>query len=184
MKIIIPLLCTLFLLGCNNTASTQESPTTQTSDVIAEDTVTTPKEEPQAVVPEVTEEPVIQAKVDSLPAEAKPVNDVKSEPKKAVAPKVVKEAKKPAEIQEKHAGVDASALYGTKCASCHGAKAEKPALGKSQVIAGWSASKIEEALHGYQAGTYGKEMKGLMAGQAKALSSDEIKALAKHISAL
>ncbi len=184
MKIIIPLLCTLFLLGCNDTVSTQESPSTQTSDVIAKDTATAPKEKPQAVVPEVTEEPAIQAKVDSVPTETTPVNDVKPEPKKAVAPKVVKEAKNPAEAQEKHPEVAASTLYDTKCASCHGAKAEKPALGKSQVIAGWSASKIEEALHGYQAGTYGKEMKGLMAGQAKPLSSDEIKALAKHISTL
>lgn len=184
MKIIIPLLCTLFLLGCNDTAPTQESPSAQTSDVIAEDAVTTPKEEPKAVIPEVAEEPSPQAKVDSVPAETKPVNEVKTEAKKPVTPKVVKEAKKPAQEQAKHAGVDASALYGTKCASCHGAKAEKPALGKSQVIAGWSAAKVEEALHGYQAGTYGKEMKGLMAGQAKSLSSDEIKALAKHISAL
>jgi cytochrome c553 len=94
----------------------------------------------------------------------------------------VKEVK--AEVKEKLVQVDASALYGEKCASCHGAKADKPALGKSQVIAGWSASQVEDALHGYQSGSYGKEMKALMAGQVKSLSAEQIKSLAKYISAL
>ena len=82
------------------------------------------------------------------------------------------------------ASVDGSALYAQKCASCHGAKAEKAALGKSQIIAGWNEAQIKEALKGYQVGTYGKEMKGLMQGQAKALSDEHIDALAKHISTL
>ncbi len=70
----------------------------------------------------------------------------------------------------------------SKCVSCHGAKAEKSALGKSQVIAGWPKEKIIEALSGYQNGTYGSTMKGLMAGQVKGLSSDDIDALATYIS--
>ncbi|NCB53803.1 MAG: c-type cytochrome [Epsilonproteobacteria bacterium] len=39
---------------------------------------------------------------------------------------------------------DGATLYKT-CATCHGAKAEKAALNKSQIIAGWSADKIAAA---------------------------------------
>ena len=76
---------------------------------------------------------------------------------------------------------DGAKLYG-KCAGCHGADAEKPALGKSQIIAGWDSAKIEEALHGYKDGSYGGAMKGLMKGQIAALSDADIKALAEFIS--
>ena len=82
------------------------------------------------------------------------------------------------------ASIDGGALYGQKCASCHGAKAEKSALNKSQIIAQFSETQVKEALKGYQAGTYGKEMKALMQGQAKALDDAQIDALAKHISTL
>lgn len=78
--------------------------------------------------------------------------------------------------------VDGGALYASKCLSCHGAKAEKAALGKSQIIATLSEGQIKDALKGYQAGTYGKEMKAVMQGQAKALNDAQIDALAKHIS--
>jgi len=70
------------------------------------------------------------------------------------------------------------------CASCHGTKAEKKALGKSQVIKGWKISKITNALHGYKNGTYGGAMKGLMKGQASKLSNADIKAVAGYISKL
>lgn len=82
------------------------------------------------------------------------------------------------------ASIDGGALYGQKCASCHGSKGEKAALNKSQIIAQFSETQVKEALKGYQAGTYGKEMKALMQGQAKALDDAQINALAKHISAL
>jgi cytochrome c len=86
-----------------------------------------------------------------------------------------------AQISKAVATIDGKALYDQKCASCHGAKAEKPALNKSQVIAGWKDSQVKDALKGYQTGSYGKEMKALMQGQAKALSDAQIDALAKHI---
>jgi len=77
-----------------------------------------------------------------------------------------------------------SDLY-TKCASCHGAKGEKPALGKSQVIAGWKEAKTLEALKGYKAGTRNtKGMGALMKGQTAALNDKDMKALAKYIAAL
>ena len=71
-----------------------------------------------------------------------------------------------------------------KCKSCHGTNAEKNALGASQVIKGWDAAKIENALKGYQSGTYGGAMKNIMAAQAKGLSDDEIKKVAKYIHSL
>lgn len=70
------------------------------------------------------------------------------------------------------------------CAGCHGANAEKQALGKSQIIKGWDATKVENALHGYKNGTYGTEMKGVMKGQVARLSDEDIKALAAHIASL
>lgn len=68
------------------------------------------------------------------------------------------------------------------CASCHGATAEKSALGKSQIIKGWEASKVEAALKGYKDGTYGGAMKGVMKGQVARLSDADIKDLAAQIS--
>ena len=69
---------------------------------------------------------------------------------------------------------DGAALF-KKCQSCHGVKAEKKALGKSQVIAGWDAAKIEAALKGYKAGTYGGPMKGVMKGQVARYSDADLK---------
>lgn len=198
MKTLIPLLCTLLLVGCNDTAPTQKAPSVENANGITPEVNTTSVDEPQAVVVQTTQAitPPVKAEptpiVESKPVE-KPVEKIKTEPKKPSVPTVIKEVKPQTEVQEvkpktevkeKPVQADASALYGEKCASCHGAKAEKPALGKSQVIAGWSASQIEDALHGYQSGSYGKEMKALMAGQAKSLSGEQIKSLAKYISTL
>lgn len=68
-----------------------------------------------------------------------------------------------------------------KCAGCHGSSAEKPALGKSQVIKGWDAAKIVSSLKGYKDGTYGGVMKGVMKGQVTNLSDEEIEALGAYI---
>ena len=78
---------------------------------------------------------------------------------------------------------DGATLYKT-CATCHGAKAEKAALNKSQIIAGWSADKIAAALNGYKAGTYGGPLKATMVGQVKNLDADAIAALSKYIEGL
>jgi cytochrome c553 len=78
---------------------------------------------------------------------------------------------------------DGAGLF-KKCASCHGANAEKAALGKSQIIKGWDAAKTEAALHGYKDGSYGGPMKGLMKGQVASLSDDDIKALSTYIAGL
>ncbi len=70
-----------------------------------------------------------------------------------------------------------------KCASCHGMKAEKSALNKSQIIAGWSSEKIEAAIKGYKDGSYGGSMKALMAAQVASLSDEEISAVSRFIAA-
>ncbi len=72
----------------------------------------------------------------------------------------------------------------SKCAGCHGNKAQNKALGVSHVIAGWDAKKIENALNGYKAGTYGGSMKNIMKGQVIMLKESDIKALAEYISKL
>ena len=72
-----------------------------------------------------------------------------------------------------------------KCAGCHGQNAEKHALGKSDIIKGWDAAKIEAAINGYKAGTRNVHGMGqLMKGQVSSLSDDDIKAVAAYISSL
>jgi len=79
---------------------------------------------------------------------------------------------------------DGSALY-QKCAACHGAKGEKAALGKSEVIAGWGSDKVVDALKGYKAGTRNiKGMGALMKGQTSALSEADMKAIGEYITRL
>lgn len=68
-----------------------------------------------------------------------------------------------------------------KCAACHGANGEKVALGKSKVMSDLSKAEIVSALKGYQDGTYGGPMKGLMAVQVKGLSEADINAIAEKI---
>ena len=78
---------------------------------------------------------------------------------------------------------DGAALY-KKCVACHGAKGEKKALNKSQVIGGWDAAKTEKALAGYKDGSYGGPMKALMKGQVASYSADDIKAVSAYIAGL
>jgi cytochrome c len=61
---------------------------------------------------------------------------------------------------------------------CHGAKV---ALGRSKVIKDMTKADLEKSLLGYQNGTYGGAMKGLMKAQVKNLSAADIKAIANKI---
>uniref|UniRef100_UPI004047EC14 c-type cytochrome n=1 Tax=Aliarcobacter sp. TaxID=2321116 RepID=UPI004047EC14 len=79
--------------------------------------------------------------------------------------------------------LDGKVLYAS-CASCHGQNAEKQALGKSQVIAGWDKEKIIAALNGYKDGSYGGVMKNIMKGQVSSKSDEEIEAIADFVSNL
>ena len=75
--------------------------------------------------------------------------------------------------------VTASAFDAKGCAGCHGADMEKKAMGKSKVVKDMTAEEITTALNGYKDGTYGGPMKAIMAGQAKGMSEDDIKAFAE-----
>ena len=74
------------------------------------------------------------------------------------------------------AGVNAGA-----CKGCHGQNWEKPALGKSKVVANMSHADIAAALKGYKAGTYGGPMKGLMKGQVAKYSDADLDAFSATI---
>ena len=69
----------------------------------------------------------------------------------------------------------------TKCAGCHGADGSKAALGKSKVMSDMTKQEIVDSLKGYQAGTYGGPMKGLMVAQVKGLTAADIDAIAAKV---
>lgn len=70
------------------------------------------------------------------------------------------------------------------CIACHGKKAEKKALGRGQIIAGWPKQKIVDALEGYKSKTYGGTMKNMMYPQASKLTKEQIEQVATYISTL
>jgi len=80
------------------------------------------------------------------------------------------------------AGVAAfGAVNVESCKSCHGQNWEKAALGKSKVVAGMKSTTIEASLKGYQLGTYGGTMAGVMKGQVTKFSDKELTEIAKLI---
>lgn len=73
----------------------------------------------------------------------------------------------------------------TKCASCHGQKMEKQALGKSKIANTLDAATIEKDLKAYKAKTLNKTGLGAtMWGQVANFTDEEIKALAEYIPTL
>ncbi len=68
-----------------------------------------------------------------------------------------------------------------KCIGCHGANGEKVALGKSKVIKDMSKADFIASMKGYQDGSYGGPMKGVMIPQVKGLSEANITALADKL---
>lgn len=180
MKYLLSVVCSVFLIGCGDSAQTEApaAPQSETQSAaepaVSDAPVEAPVAEAEAPSPETQAAPV------SAPAAAEP----KPAPTKPVAAAAPAKPVAAAAAAAAAPSVDGATLFNQKCASCHGMKAEKAALGKSQVIAGWSSGQIKDALKGYQAGTYGKEMKAVMQGQAKSLNDAQIDALAKHISSL
>ena len=75
---------------------------------------------------------------------------------------------------------DGAEIYKAKCFSCHGEKAAKAALNKSQIIAGWDAAKTIASVTGYKNGE-GGPMKGVMKPIASGLSDEDLKAVAATI---
>jgi len=78
-------------------------------------------------------------------------------------------------------------LYKSSCASCHGAKGEKVAMGKSQPIQGMKPSAIIKALDEYASGTRKSVLpvaKSVKAKFTSAHTDKEIQELADYISKL
>ena len=110
--------------------------------------------------------------------------EVKTEVK--VEEKKVEEAKseEPKQVNETASNeLNAETLFKT-CASCHGLKGEKEALGKSQVITGWDKDRVIKALNGYKDGSYGGVMKNLMKTHVETKTPGQIEVLADYISKL
>ncbi|PTB83875.1 hypothetical protein C9926_00585 [Sulfurovum lithotrophicum] len=75
-------------------------------------------------------------------------------------------------------------LY-TTCAGCHGANAEKNALGKSAVIGGQNVLITIAELEDYRAGTLNQYGMGeLMKGQVVSFSDQDIKDVSKYVESL
>jgi len=77
---------------------------------------------------------------------------------------------------------DGSALF-QKCAACHGIKAEKKALGRSDVIQGWSESKIIGELKEFRDEKVDAD-EMVMKAQVKDFTDKDIQSVAKYISTL
>ncbi len=84
-------------------------------------------------------------------------------------------------VEEAKAAVSTPKVDLTACGACHGANFEKKAMGVSKIVKDMSKADIETALKGYQAGTYGGNMKTLMKGQVAKFDEAKIKAIAEQI---
>lgn len=169
MKYILPLVISLFFTACNDSNQKAEAPS---------DTNMTPQAQivQTEKVPAQAEKVPVQEEKAPLPAEKVPAKVEKATIQTHKAPI------QPIAVAN-NTEVSGEAVF-NKCKSCHGNNAEKKALGASQIIQGWEIAKIEDALKGYQSGTYGGTMKNIMAAQAKGLSNEEIKKVATYIHTL
>ena len=172
MKTLFLIIAALFVAGCSQEKKeerhAQEAVATQTQRITAEKNATATMQKVETKETQKVEEKVEQKQV------------LQKKPAIEVTP--VKTETVPKEV----AVIDKTAIKGAKifvkCSSCHGKNAEKKALGKSQIIKGWTQTKIVDALYGYKAGTYGGTMKTVMKAQAANLSDTDINAVAKYIS--
>lgn len=194
MKIVVSVALAAFLfLGCSQekseaVASTEKAPSTAVAtahkvDAIIE-SASKKADEVSSSVKEMSDSTV--AKTKEMVETAKVATNDAVEATKEVAKDVADEVQTSAAAvsQSLSSSNEAGKELYKACASCHGQNAEKPALGKSQVIKGWSVAKTQNALSGYVDGTYGGAMKAIMKGQAARLSADETKAVSKYISGL
>ncbi len=68
-----------------------------------------------------------------------------------------------------------------KCIGCHGVSGEKQAFGKSLRLSEMTSVDISHALLGYQDGSYGGPMKGLMKAQIAGLDDLDIVIIADYL---
>ncbi len=208
MKYFLPILAMFLLLGCSDQSkkdTTEVTKTVQKAEVqkpvvkpvvkVAEKNTNTIKE----AVKNVDVKKVVKETTQKVKEITKVVVEKTKEATKAVKEMAnVDTAKVGADIKNMESkvsnamgmmqttpaktSVDGASLFASKCSSCHGKKAEKHALGKSEIIAGWTSDKVKKALHGYKNGTFGGSMKVIMKGQVSKLSDADISALATFVS--
>jgi len=187
MKIILSTVVALFLLGCGESKSTSheaKSVAPAKTEVVEKVAVVEEKVAPKEEKVVVAEERITPTQTTKVVAEeVVPEVEAVAEEVVPASKAIVQEVKTAVKEAPKSTAVDAAKIY-VACAGCHGVHGEKKALGKSQVIQGWEASKVVTALQGYKDGTYGGAMKGVMKGQASKLNDAQIKALAEYISKL
>lgn len=172
MKIFMSAVLAMFLLGCSGEdKQVGQEAATQKSESVAQNVKDVKSEAVKAADETIVQVHAAQELKEEVVQKAQEVKE-----EAAAAVQEVQNAA--AEVK-----VDAAKLFQV-CAGCHGADASKAALGKSQIIKGWSSQKIKDALNGYKAGTYGGAMKGIMTGQVSKLGDAEIEALSEHISKL
>lgn len=133
--------------------------------------------EPKQEITQAIEKKAEEVKPE-VKAEEKKVEDTKPEAK---GEQKNQEPKQSNEIASND--LNEEALF-KSCASCHGLKGEKEALGKSQVIAGWDKNRVIKALNGYKDGSYGGVMKGIMKPHVETKTPEQIEVLADYISKL
>lgn len=120
-----------------------------------------------------------QTKVETVqPQAVKP-----AEPTEASTPPKQTDVKEELAVHETPT-LNGRVIFARQCASCHGQNGEKSALNKSKVIQGWETKKTVMALKGYQDGTYGSSMKGIMKAQVNGFSDAKIDAVSEYISTL
>ena len=135
-------------------------------------------EEKKETQEQVTPKQEVTQNVEEKAKEVK--TEVKVEEKKAEEAK----SEEPKQVNETASNeLNAETLFKT-CASCHGLKGEKEALGKSQVITGWDKDRVIKALNGYKDGSYGGVMKNLMKTHVETKTPEQIEVLADYISKL
>lgn len=198
-KILLGSAVTVMLItGCTeekkatSEVKTQEVISTKVDDAISKQNQEVNNTTPEKTIEEIKENSsVVETAKETIPKleentkqeVAEKVEEKISNPPETVkeeTPSVVSESKEEvAQIEEPNGEV----LY-KSCVNCHGQKAEKEALGKSQIIAGWDKQRIIDAMNGYKAGTYGGVMKNIMKGQVLTKTDSEIQALATFISNL
>ena len=168
----------LLVVGCSSESKEEAKEVANTTiDKVAEVSNVTAKKAAE-VVAEVKKEaaPIVNEVVESSKEVVENVTKSATDMTKDVQKKI-HEATAPTST------VDGKALY-ARCGSCHGQNGEKKALNTSAIIQGWSKAEVLKALKGYQNGTYGGNMKGVMLGQVKNFGDAELEALATHISSL
>jgi len=175
MKIVLSVIIALFMVACSDTEE-KKSKSKTTQETTAATTVEKNLPDSNATAPsQKVEEIVVEESDKVIEVASEPANEV------STSVEVVKESV-PQELVAVKAA-DGAKLF-RACSGCHGVNGEKKALGKSQVIQGWSEDKTLAALKGYKDGSYGGAMKGVMKGQASKLSDAEIEALAEYIASL